>query len=329
MNVLARRTVVAIPLSLMFALLLIAPWGSAKPAAVLAQASTGTPIDWGVVDNAMGKAGAMQPGNVYRYTFPRTDLQVTTQGVALKPAFALGGHVEMMQVGDNDAMFMGDLVLTQDEVSPVLLKLQQGGIDLAALHNHLLGETPRIMYLHVSGHGDPVQTAGALHDALSLSKTPFTAPAATAMGDVGLDMTQLNQILGYSGKANGAVYQFSIPRAEKIVDSVMSTGQMGNMNPSAMEIPPAMGVTTAINFQATDTGRAAITGDFVLLGSEVGPVSEALRANGIDVTAVHSHGLTETPRLIYLHFFANDDPAKLATGLRAALDATNSAKPTA
>jgi len=329
MNRLARRTVVAIPLSLMFALLLIAPWGTASPAAVLAQAPTGAPIDWGVVDNAMGKAGAMQPGNVYRYTFPRTDLQVTTQGVALKPAFALGGHVEMMQVGDNDAMFMGDLVLTQDEVSPVLLKLQQGGIDLAALHNHLLGETPRIMYLHVSGHGDPVQTAGALHDALSLSKTPFTAPTATATSDVSLDTTQLNQILGYSGKANGTVYQFSIPRAEKIVDSEMSAGQMGNMNQSAMEIPPAMGVATAINFQATDTGRAAITGDFVLLGSEVGPVSEALRANGIDVTAVHSHGLTETPRLIYLHFFANDDPAKLATGLRAALDATNSAKPTA
>jgi len=156
MHQLARRVVVAIPLSLLLIFLLIAPWNTAKPAAVLAQAPGSTPLDWGAADQAMGKAGAMQPGNVYRYTFPRSDLQVTAQGVALKPAFALGGHVEMMQVGDNDAMFMGDLVLTQDEVSPVLLKLQQGGIDLAALHNHLLGETPRIMYLHVSGHGDPV-----------------------------------------------------------------------------------------------------------------------------------------------------------------------------
>ncbi len=287
---------------------------SPQSSAVAAQQSS-VPLDWKPVDQAMGRPGAMQPGNVYRYTFPRSDLQVTLGGVALKPAFALGGHVEFLPMGANDVMVMGDLVLVSDEVDAVLSKLQQGGVDMMALHNHLLGEAPRVMYLHVGAQGDPVKIADAIHAALALSKTPPAAPANSAPpADVGLDTKQLDQTLGYAGKANGAVYQFSVPRAEKIMDG-------------GMEVPSAMGVATAINFQGTSGGKAAITGDFVLIGSEVGPVSRALRDNGIEVTAVHSHSLTEAPRVFYLHFFANDDANKLAQGLRAALDKTNSAKP--
>jgi len=284
------------------------------------------PIDWTIVDQAMGRAGAMQPGNVQRYAFPRSDLQVTVRGTVVKAPFALGTHIEMLPVGDGNVMYMGDLVLTEDEVSPVLSALQQGGIDLAALHNHLLGESPRVMYLHIGGNGDPVQVATTIHTALGQTKTPITAaPSIAPASDTGLDTKQLDQLLGYAGKANGGVYQFSVPRAEKIVDSGMTGANMPGMDPMGIELPPAIGVATAINFQATGDGKALITGDFVLLGGEIASVSRILQGSGIDVTAVHSHSYTESPRLFYLHFFANDDPAKLAASLRAALNQTNSA----
>ncbi len=304
----------------------VAATGSPSSPATTTDSLLAIAIDWPSVDQAMGRPGAMQPGNVYRYAFPRTDLQVAVHGIAVKPAFALGSHVEMLPVGDNDVMFMGDLVMAEAEVSPVLSALQQGGIDLAALHNHLIGETPRVMYLHIGGHGDPVHLAVTIHAALMQSGTPMTtAPSTGPAPDIGLDTKQLDQLLGYAGKANGGVYQFSVPRAEKIMDTGMGGASMADMDPMGIELPPAIGVATAINFQATSDGKAMVTGDFVLLGSEVGSVSRILQGSGIDVTAVHSHGLTETPRLFYLHFFANDDLAKLAASLRAALNQTNSA----
>jgi hypothetical protein len=211
---------------------------------------------------------------------------------------------------------MRDLVLTDDEINPVLTKLQQEGVELMALHNHLLGHTPKVMYLYIGGSGDPVKAAQAIHNGLALSKTPLTAPTSSPQPqEVGFDTGQLDQILGSKGKANGGIYQFSIPRAEQITDH-------------GMTLPPAIGVATAINFQATGGGKAATTGDFVLLGSEVQGVSQALKQHGIEVTALHSHSLTETPRLFYLHFWGNDDPATLGRGLRAALDKTNSQKVT-
>jgi hypothetical protein len=269
--------------------------------------------DWQAVDRALGKAGAMQPGDVYKFSLPRTDLQVTARGVQIQPALALGSWVAFKPMGD-EAMVMGDLVLTEDEVSPVMLALQQGGVEQTALHNHLLGESPRVLYLHIGGHGDPVRLAETIHSALALSGTPFTAPAAGAAPSSGLDTAQVESILGYKGNAAGSVYQFSIPRAERIMDS-------------GMEVPPSMGTAIAINFQPTGSDAAAITGDFVLLGSEVNPVLRALRDNGIEVTALHSHMLDEQPRLFFMHFLANDDAARLASGLRAALDQMNVAPP--
>ncbi len=270
-----------------------------------------TPVDWQPVEQAMGKAGAMQPGDVLRFSFPRSDLQVTARGVTIQPALALGSWTAFKQMGDQ-AMVMGDLVLTEDEVSPVMLALQQGGIQQTALHNHVLGESPRVMYMHIQGHGDPVRLAEAIRGALSLSNTPFTTPAAGAQQPSDLDTQRLESILGRGGTAAGSVYQFSIPRRERITDS-------------GMEVPPAMGTGTAINFQPTGGGNAAITGDFVLLASEVNPVIATLRENGIEVTALHSHMLNDEPRLFFMHFWANDEATKLAGGLRAALDQTNSA----
>jgi len=255
----------------------------------------------------------VQPGDVYKVSLPRGDLQVTVDAVSVKAPLALGSWVAFKKAGGM-TMVMGDLVLTEDEVTPVLTKLQEGGVEQTALHNHILHETPRVIYMHISAMGDAVKIAKAIHDALALSKTPFAAPAAATPGqDLGIDTKQIDQILGQSGKVNAGVYQFSVPRAEKIMDN-------------DMEVPPSMGVAHAINFQPTGGGKAAITGDFVLIASEVNPVIRALRDNGIQVTAVNSNMLVESPRLFFMHFWANDDALKLTRGIRAALDKTNVAK---
>jgi hypothetical protein len=272
----------------------------------------GTP-DWKAVERALGKAGAMQPGDVYKVSLPRSDLKVTVAGIQLKPALALGSWVAFKNNGGL-TMVMGDLVLTEDEVIAVLTKLQAGGVEATALHNHVLHESPRVMYMHIHAMGDGVKIAQAIHDALALSKTPFASAVNNQSQEIGIDTKQLDQIMRLSGKVNGGVYQFSVARAEKIDDG-------------GMEVPPSMGVATAINFQPTSGGKAAIAGDFVLIGSEVNPVIKVLRASGIEVTALHSHMLNETPRLFFMHFWANDDAQKLASSLRAALDKTRLLKP--
>lgn len=269
--------------------------------------------DWKSVEQALGKAGSMQPGDVYKVSFPRSDLKVTAAGVELKPALALGTWVAFRRMGEMTVV-MGDLVLTESEVTPVLSKLQQGGVETTALHNHVLNESPRVMYMHIHVMGDAVTIAKAIHDALALTKTPFAAPPSTATAEIGIDTKKIDQIMGQSGKVNGGVYQYSIARADEITDM---------MDGHKMVIPPAMGLAQAINFQPTGAGKAAITGDFVLLAGEVTPVMKALRDNGIEVTAVHSHMLTDDPHLFFMHFWANDDALKLATGLRAAVDKVN------
>jgi hypothetical protein len=269
---------------------------------------------WKQVEEAMGRPGQMQPGDVIKFGMPRKDLHVVLDGVDIKSGLALGSWVAFKRDG-GEAMVMGDLVLTEDEVEPVMMKLQEGGIHESAIHNHLLRESPHVMYMHIASHGNPVQMAKAIHDAVALTKTPGpdAAPPAPPAADLGFDQKQVEQILGHSGKVNGGVLQIGVPRSETITDS-------------GMTVPASMGVATAMNFQPTGSGKAAITGDFVLLGKEVNPVIKALRQNGIAVTALHSHMLMEEPRLFFMHFWANDDAMKLAKGLRAALDSTNSAK---
>ena len=283
-------------------------------AAQAAKPSEATPAQWKAVEEAMGRPGQMQPGDVIKFSMPRKDLHVTLAGVELKAGFALGSWAAFKREGKG-AMVMGDLVLTEEEIEPVMLKLQEAGIQESAVHNHLVGESPRVMYMHIASHGDPVQMAKAIHDALALTKTPEAAPnsAAAPAADLGFDQKQVEQILGHAGKVNGGILQFSVPRSETITDA-------------GMTIPPSMGVATALNFQPTGDGKAAITGDFVLLGSEVNPVIKALRQNGVDVEALHNHMLMEHPRLFFMHFWANDDALKLAKGLRAALDQTKSGK---
>jgi uncharacterized protein DUF1259 len=291
-------------------LISVAAQDKPEPTRAVSQAAA---MDWKAVEVALGKAGAMQPGDVYKVSFPRTDLEITIRSIKLKPALALGSWIAFKKMGST-TMVMGDLVLTENEVTPVLTKLQEGGIEQTALHNHVLHESPRVMYVHISAMGDAVKIAKAIHDALVLTETPFNTPTVILNSDLPIDTKQLDKIMRASGKINSGVYQFSIPRSEKILEA-------------GMEVPPAMGVATAINFQPTGGSNAAISGDFVLIAGEVNPVIKALRDNGIEVTALHSHMLEETPRLFFMHFWANDDAQKLARGLRAALDKMNIAKP--
>src|SRR5712675_3547952 len=290
----------------------IAPLIAGITGIALSVGASGADIDWSKVDQALGKPGTSQPGGVHKYGLPRTDLKVTVDGVAIKPTFALGSWIGFLPMG-NGAMFMGDLVLTENEISPVMKRLIDDGVEITAIHNHLLRTTPAVFYMHVGGQGDPVKLAQTLHAGLALSQTPFAAPAAAQPpAALDFDTAAIDAALGAKGTVNGGVYQFNIPRAESISED-------------GMAIPPSMGTAIAINFEPTGGGRAAIPGDFVLLGKEVNPVMKALRANGIEVTALHSHMLMEEPRLFFMHFWANDDAAKLAKGLRAALDNTNSA----
>ena len=280
--------------------------------------------DWSAVEQALGRRGTVQPGDVMRFAFPRTDLRVTVAGVAIRPAFALGSWASFVDVGGGHAMVMGDLVLTEDEVNPVVRKLQEGGVEQTALHNHLLNEWPSVMYLHIHGHGDRAGLARAIREALALTKTPLDTGAAAATPansqPFDLDTAQIRSILGFRGRVTGGVYQVSVPRAETIRET-------GLDEPSRTRVVPAsMGLGTAINFQPTGSGKAAITGDFVMTAREVNRVIGALRESGIDITSLHNHLLTEQPRLFFMHFWANDDAVKLARGLRAALDRTNARK---
>lgn len=270
-------------------------------------------IAWSKVDQAMGRTAAASQ-DVHRYGFPRTDLSVTLDGVTIKPALALGGWVAFKPMG-NEAMIMGDLVLLESEVNPVMLKMIEGGLDITAVHNHLLRASPATFYMHVGGHGDPAKMAAVIHDALAVSKTPLSMPAAAPPPAIDLDTAQLDRIMEAKGQANGGVYQFNVPRRDPV-----------SMDGMPMMPSTPLGAAIGINFQPTGGGKAAITGDFVLTNDEVNPVIRALRGNGIDVTAVHSHMLVEQPRLFFLHFWAVDDAMKLARGLRVALDKTASAK---
>jgi hypothetical protein len=267
-------------------------------------------MDWSPVDKAFGKKGAAQAGGVYRVTFPRTDLQVSLDGVSLKPGFALGTHVEFMPMG-NQAMVMGDLVLTEPEINPVMQKLIAGGVEISAIHNHLLREQPKVMYMHIGGTGDPGKLAATIKSALEQSKTPLAAaPAAGQPPAIDFDTAAVDAALGAKGSNNNGIYQFGVPRTDPIMDQ-------------GMAIPPSMGVAISINFQPLGGGKAAITGDFVLAAKEVNPVLQALRANGIEVTALHSHMLDDQPHMLFMHFWAHEDAVKLAKGLAQALAKAN------
>lgn len=280
---------------------------SALALASAAQAQPASP--WTGVDQALGRPGTTQPDGVRRYSFPRSDLSVRLDGVTIKPALALGSWLAF-EPGPRGSMVMGDLVLTADEVKPVMSALLKGGIQVTALHNHLLRASPGTMYMHVLGHGDPARLAATVHSALLFSHTPMQPPAPASAAQLDLDTASIDRAMGRSGKVSGAVYQFSIPRLEQIVEE-------------GMNVPVSMGTGTAINFQPAGPGRAAVTGDFVLLASEVDPVMRALTSGGIEITALHTHMIGERPKLYFMHFWAVGDARHLADTFKSALARMN------
>lgn len=281
--------------------------------ALFASVSTaiGQPVratEWSPVADAIGRSGTLQADGVMKFGFPRTDLDVRLDDVKVRPALALGSWVAFKRTTGARAMAMGDLVLIDAEIQPVITALEENGVRPTAVHNHLLGESPRITYVHVEAAGDAVKIGSAIRAALALTGTPGASPPAAGIAPpLDLDTAVIHRTLGHEGKVNGGVYQVSVPRREPI-------------RLHGIVVPPSMGVSTAINFQPTGGGRAAITGDFVMRSDEVGRIIPILRGSGIAVTALHSHMIGEEPRLYFMHFWANDDAARLGAALRRALD---------
>jgi hypothetical protein len=264
------------------------------------------PLDTAAIDRAIGKTG-QSSGDVYKVTFPRSDLHVTVNGLTIRPGLALTGWAAFKAV-DAEAVTDGDFALTETEVNPVVGKLRAEQIEVTAIHNHLLGESPRVMYVHFWGRGPAARLASSLKAALALTATPMVdAPGSSANQDVpGAD--QIQQTLGLKGAVKDGVLGLSKPRPEPIT-------MMG------VTLPPAMGMATSVNIQAAEPGKVASTGDFVLTGDEVNRVISALRAHGIEVTALHNHMIHGNPEVYFMHFWAHDTPERVAAGLKAGLDA--------
>jgi hypothetical protein len=265
---------------------------------------------WKIVDGVFATAGKDLAGGVHRFGWPRRDLYVQVGDVPVQPALALGSWGAFVKAG-NQAMVMGDLVLLESELTPVVTALEAGGIEISAIHNHLLNESPHVIYLHFSGHGEPAALARTLKDALGHTKTPLATPAAPVKPSPADEQAfkTVQEVLGKTGTLAGTVLQIGVPRAERIEEK-------------GMEIPATMGMANALNFERVGD-RVATTGDFVLIASEVNPVIRELRAHGIAVTAIHSHMLEETPRLFFMHFWGIDTPDKIASALKAALAKVN------
>jgi hypothetical protein len=264
---------------------------------------------WQPVEQAIGKNGTMSPDGILKVGFTRTDLNVTIGDVRLNPAMALDSWVAFQRMGDG-AMVMGDLVLTEDEIGPVLDKLARSDMNVTAIHNTLIGETPYVLDLHIEGQGDPVRMAETIHDALLLSGTPFGEPVNAPHENDSIDGVQLDRIMGYDSAYGDGIYNYQIPRKERIMNG-------------GMEIPVSLDVATSLKFQPLSGENAAVTGDFTLTASEVGHVTRALNENGMQVTAIHTHMLTESPRLYYLHFWGTGNAYELAKGLHEAVHRTN------
>jgi Domain of Unknown Function (DUF1259) len=280
-------------------------------AALGAQSAQPSGLDTAAIDNAIGKSGQAMPGDVYRISFPRSDLNVTVGTVKVRPGFALGGWAAFKANG-RGAVAHGDLVLTGTEINPVISTLQRHDFEITALHNHLINESPGVMYLHFWGQGNAATMATGLKDALSKTKTPMAAPVPSptapsgsgAAGDLPAD--QIQQAIGVKGTVNNGVLGLSVPRPETIQ-------MMG------VTLPPSMGMATAINFQSSGNGNVAATGDFVMLADEVNRVARQLRQHDIAITALHNHMLHGSPELYFMHFWGEGEPAKVAAGLKAAL----------
>ncbi len=266
----------------------------------------GAEPDWNAVAGAIGRPGDLNAAGVYRVSFPRSDLKVSVNGVPIKTGLALGGWAAFAREGDQ-AIVDGDLVLLPGEINPVVSALQAHGVEVTALHNHLVLETPQVMYLHFFGRGDAALLARAIREAIALTGTPPAAGPPAAPAPTPPDWARaVEESFGHAGTVRGGVLSIAVPRPEAI-------------HGHGATLVPSMGMAHAFNVQEMEGGGVATTGDFVLTDAEVNPVLRELRAGGIGVTAIHSHLLHSTPSLIFMHFWGTGDPAQIGAVLRQAL----------
>jgi hypothetical protein len=274
------------------------------PGAAAGQTPLGAP--WDSVGRILQTPGSAT-GGYYRYTWPRRDVTLRVGDVTVAPALALGAWAGFSGDAAN-ATVMGDLVLTSAEVKPVLAELTRQRIAVTAIHNHLVGEDPRITYVHFHANGNPLELAGGLDRVLALTGAPRPV-AAAAPQPLTIDTALVFNTLGLHGRAQGAVAQVSVVLVP------------GSVTMNGRTVVPALGYGTPINIQVVSPNRAVATGDFTVLAAKVTPVFEALTTHGISATALHSHMVGEEPKLYYMHFWADGPLTDVLQGLRAALDA--------
>ncbi len=267
-----------------------------------------------VISNVLARPGTVQPGDVYSVGIPRSDLKVTVKGVPLEPSFALTSSEMFRAAGKgSDIVMKGDLLLLPDEVNPVMSRLMKGGFQITALHNHLMGENPRLMDLHFEAKGASGPLAATLRDALALTGVHRYESASELIADdlpppdVRQAFKQVEQILGQPGSISRRVLQIAFPRRDPI-------------RSGKEEIPLAMGGCVCLAFQGAGGSDLAATGELVVIQEELMPVLQALRLGDIEVASIHNYMLGEEPPLKYIHFWAKGSPEKIATALRAAID---------
>src|SRR5713226_9368523 len=275
------------------------------------------PTEYQQVLTTLAKQGDYK-ANVLKVNIPRNDVNVTVANVKTPTAFGFGGWIAMTKGAGGADVMMGDLVLLQDQVNPVMSALLDNGIDVTALHNHFLWDEPRMFYMHVHGHGKPADLARKVKPALDLigkgASRPTATPAAPAAAPATtIDTAKLAQIVGTPGEQSGAVYKITVGRDD------LKLTEMG------APINARMGLNTWAAFVGTNE-NAAIAGDVAMLASEVQPVLKALRKNGLDVVAIHHHMTGTEPTIFFLHYWGTGPADKLATGFKAALSETGKAK---
>lgn len=261
--------------------------------------------DFGDVEKILGAPGQMQVGAVV-FSFPRSDIKVTIDGEPVPTAFGFGSWTAWKEMG-KESMVMGDLVLLQKEINPVISALAEANINVTALHNHFLGEEPRIMYMHIYGMGQKATLAWGIRAALDKTGTPKSPPSASSgtPSSLQLDAKRMQEIIGHTGKVGGSVLKITLGRAGV---------KMGRT-----EVTSSMGLNTWVAFIGTNE-RAHVAGDVAMTASEVNKVIRALRKGGINLTAVHNHMLDEEPRIFFLHYWGTGPADKLARTVREAFD---------
>jgi hypothetical protein len=272
------------------------------------------PADYAAVLKTLNRQGDYKDA-VLKVNIPRNDLRVAVDGIATPTPFGFGGWIALTKGTGGDDVMMGDLVLTEAEVNPVMSAVLANGLDVTALHNHFFFESPRVFYMHVHGHGRAADIATKVAPALALiGTTPASsgAPAAASAGrslEGRMDAAQLARIIGHEGEQNGAVYKITIARPDIALTEMGAT------------INARMGLNTWAAFYGSDA-EAVVAGDVAMLPAEVTPVLKALRANGLDVVAIHHHMTGVEPTVIFLHYWGKGPAQKLATGVKAAVAQT-------